>query len=94
MATSRVSATTKGAARILRTIISATSRKIRLVCASMIIVPLKKSGYKDVELSQLGSKCSEGLMLFIWYDMILLHTSGTGVIQCLKRYVLITNPVN
>ena len=48
MATSRVSATTKGAARILRTIISATSRKILLINASMVIVSLNKSGHKDV----------------------------------------------
>ena len=34
----------------LRMIISATSCKICWVCASMIIVPLKKTGYKDVKL--------------------------------------------
>ena len=58
IAASRDSATITGAARILRTIIAATSCKIFWVCASMIIVTLKKSGYKDTnQMRDCVSQC-------------------------------------
>ena len=58
IAASRDSTTITGAARILRTIIAATSCKIFWVCASMIIVTLKKSGYKDTnQMRDCVSQC-------------------------------------